>query len=76
MVSSEVGSCQGGTETMSFANQLKEMRMLGLWGNSWKETDVLEQVGASVLGEGIRLPRCRYYKAEFRMKGRSHWEKI
>ena len=52
------------------------MRMLGLWGNSWKETDVLEQVGASVLGEGVRLPGCRYYKAEFRMKGRSHWEKI
>ena len=35
---------------MSFANQLKEMRMLGLWGNSWRETDVQ---GVSVLGEGL-----------------------
>ena len=49
-MNSEEGSCQGGIETMSFANQLKEMRMLGLWGNSWRETDVQ---GVSVLGEGL-----------------------
>ena len=59
-MNSEEGSCQGGTETMSFVNQLKDMMMLGLWGNSWKETDVLQQVGISVLGEGVRLPGCRY----------------